>query len=63
MKQPHLLHVATNSQKLKFDRNFFGWTWSKMGVANLVSGLNLNVFQELTDILHAGTNSCKLKKD
>ena len=22
MKQPHLLHVETNSQKLKVDRNF-----------------------------------------
>ena len=39
MKQPHFLHVDTNSQKLKVDQRFFGWAWSKMGVANLVSGL------------------------
>ena len=30
----------------KVDQQFFGWAWSKMGVANLVSGLNLNVSQE-----------------
>ena len=35
MKQPHFLHVGTNSQKLKFDLNFFGWAWSKMGVTPL----------------------------
>ena len=46
MKQPHLLHVETNSQKLKVDRNFFAWAWSKMGVSNQVYELNLNVFQE-----------------
>ena len=34
MKWPHFLHVI------------FGWAWSKMGVANLVSELNLNVSQE-----------------
>ena len=39
MKQPNSLHVDTNSQKLKVDRKFFGWEWSKMDVANLVSGL------------------------
>ena len=36
MKQRISLHVATNSQKLKVDRKFFGWEWSKMGVANQV---------------------------
>ena len=36
MKQHISLHVATNSQKLKVDRKFFGWEWSKMGVANQV---------------------------
>ena len=35
--KPNFLHVVTNSQKLKVDRKFFGWLWSKMGVANLVS--------------------------
>ena len=39
MKQPNSLYVDTNSQKLKVDRNFFGWEWSKMGVINLVPGL------------------------
>ena len=39
MKQPNILHVDTNSQKLKVDWNFFGYGCSKMGVANLVSGL------------------------
>ena len=49
MKQPHFLHVDTKSQKFKVHRKFFGWAWSKMGVANLVSVLNLNVSQEWTD--------------
>ena len=39
MKQPHFLHVAINSQKLKFDGKVFGGAWSKMSVANLVSEL------------------------
>ena len=39
MKQPHFLHVDTNSQKLKVDEKCLGWACSKMGVANLVSGL------------------------
>ena len=39
MKQPHFLHVDTNSQKLKVDWKSFGRAWSKMSVANLVSGL------------------------
>ena len=39
MKQPNILHVDTNSQKLKVDQNVFGWSWSKMGVASLVTGL------------------------
>ena len=39
MKQPNILHVDTNSQKLKLIEKFFGWAWSKMGAANLVSGL------------------------
>ena len=39
MKQPHFLHVDINSQKLKVDQNFSDWARSKMGVANLVSGL------------------------
>ena len=39
MKKPHFLHVDTNSQKLIVGLEFFGWTWPKMGVGNLVSGL------------------------
>ena len=39
MKQPHFLHVDTNSRKLKVHSKIFGWAWSRMGVANLVSGL------------------------
>ena len=43
MKQRHILHVDTNSQKLKVDQKFFDWAWSKMGKFSLVFGLNLNV--------------------
>ena len=41
LKQPHFLHFDTNSQiqKLDADRKCIGWAQSKMGVANLVSGL------------------------
>ena len=39
MKQPNFLHIDTNSQELKVDRKFFGRAWSKIGIANLVSGL------------------------
>ena len=46
VKQPHFLHVDINLQKSKVDRKFFGWTWSKMGVSKLVSGLNLTVYHE-----------------
>ena len=37
IKQPHFLHAATNSWKLKLDWKFLGWAWSKTGVANPVS--------------------------
>ena len=40
MKQPHVLHADTNSQKFEVDQKIFGWVWSKMGVANLVSKIN-----------------------
>ena len=33
------LHDDTRSQKSKAGQNFFGCTWSKMGVASLVIGL------------------------
>ena len=39
IKQRHSLHVETDPQKLKADQKLFGWAWSKMGVASLVSGL------------------------
>ena len=55
MKQPHFLHADTNSQKLKVLRKFFAFAWSKMSVANLVTGLQnwlylKNEQVELTDI-------------
>ena len=39
MKQPHFLHIDTNSQQSKADWKSCGRGWSKMGVVNLVSGL------------------------
>ena len=39
MKQRNSLYGDTNSQKLKVAQKIFGWAWSKMGVANLISGL------------------------
>ena len=38
MKEPHFWHADINLQKLIFDRNFFGWAWSKLGTVSLVSG-------------------------
>ena len=35
------LHVDTDPQKLKAEQKFIGWTWSKMCVASLVTGLYL----------------------
>ena len=39
MKQSHFLHIDTTSQNLKVYQKIFGWAWSKMGRANLVSAL------------------------
>ena len=39
MEQPNFLHVDTNSHKLIVDQKNFGWAWSEMGVASLVTGL------------------------
>ena len=39
MKQPHFKYGDTNWQKLKVDSSFFDWAWSKMGMANVMSGL------------------------
>ena len=39
MKKPDFLYVDTNSNKLKADQNIFGWPWSEMCVASLVTGL------------------------
>ena len=39
MKQPYFLHVDTNSHKLKVDQKIWGWAWSEIGVASLVTGL------------------------
>ena len=39
MKWSDVLHVDTNSLKLKVDQKIFGWAWSNMGMASLVTGL------------------------
>ena len=39
MKKPVFLHADTDSWKLKVDWKILGWTWSEMGVASLVLGL------------------------
>ena len=50
MKQPHFLHIVTNSHILKVDQNILGWAWSEMGVASPVMlTLKLPVSQELVD--------------
>ena len=33
------MHIDKNSQRFKVDEIFFGWSWSKMGVASLIMGL------------------------
>ena len=38
-KQPNFFLVNTNLRKLKVDPLFSGWAWSRMGLANIVSGL------------------------
>ena len=47
------MHIDKDLQKLKADQTFFGWAWSKMGMANLVT--NGQIGQ--ADFLHAGKNS------
>ena len=47
MKWPDFLHVDTNSHKLNVDQNNFGWAWSKMDVASLITTLKLTVSQEI----------------
>ena len=37
MKKPHLLHVDTNSMKLKVDQKVLGLAWSLMIVPTLVA--------------------------
>ena len=39
VKKPDFMYVDTSLRKLKVDQKRFGWTWPKMGVANLVTGL------------------------
>ena len=39
MKWPNFLHVDKNSHKLKVDQKIWGWAWSEIGVASLVTGL------------------------
>ena len=60
------MHVDTNSHELKVYQKFFGWAWSEMGVASLVTGLLnwlylKNELTEWTDFLYADANSRKLK--
>ena len=31
------MHVDTDAQKLNADQKMFGWAWSKMGVASLIT--------------------------
>ena len=61
------MHVDTYSQKLKVDEKFFEWTWSKMGVVSLITGLENRLYlkneqMKETDFLHTGSNSGKLQK-
>ena len=37
MEQTDFIHVDADSQKLSTDQKLIGWTWSKMGVASLVT--------------------------
>ena len=51
---------------IKVDQNIWGWAWSEMGVANLVTGLLnwlylKNELMEWTNFLHTGANIGKLK--
>ena len=39
MESTDFLHAGTSSGELKVDSISFGWAWSKMGVASLVTGL------------------------
>ena len=39
MKWPDVLHVDTNSHKLKVDQKIFGFVSPETGVASLVNGL------------------------
>ena len=63
MELTDFLHVDTDLQILKADQMFFGWAWSKMDVASLVTGLSKNEKMEQINFLHAGANSGKLKVD
>ena len=54
------LHFDTDSQNLKADQNFFGWTWSKMSV---IIDLSKKWTDGINCFLHVGTNPGKLKVD
>ena len=65
-QQAYFLYVDISSHKLKVDQKIFWWTWSKMDMASLVTGLWNWLYlktelMEWTELLHAGTNSGKLK--
>ena len=46
MKQPHFLHIDTNSQKLKVSWKVFGGAWSKMSGQSGLWNLKSTVSQE-----------------
>ena len=39
MEQADFCHVNRESQKSEADEKVFGWAWSRIGVASLVTGL------------------------
>ena len=50
MKQPHFLHVDTNSQKLKVHYKLFSQLWSKVDVAVSQKWANVIIFCMLVQI-------------
>ena len=60
------MHVDTDSQKSKFDKQIFVWAWSEMvwpvcSVDSKIDCISKYELMEQTDFLHAGTNSGMLK--
>ena len=62
------MHADTDSQKLKVDQKFVGWTWPRKGVASLSWNSKIDCISKLNRwnkliFFHAVTNSGKLKVD